>query len=207
MSATSTGTSGAVVTEPSGSALYGDVRNNSVPAGCDMDANEKEADRSETAGRQRRKAHPRLPGTRPRSGRVRRESTMAMDPGGNLPGRAHAVGPPPRVPRAAALLRRSTKRPARAADDQVLYSAAVFRDTPVPAPALPLKVCRVFHDLLVPHGVSPLLAYASAPGRPTAGRGAARDVQGVRRAGAVGLLDDRHAAVYGSVLLSGAILP
>ncbi len=44
-------------------------------------------------------------------------------------------------------------------DDRLLYLAAVLRDTPVPAPALSLDDWREFRDLLVPHGVFPLLAY------------------------------------------------
>jgi hypothetical protein len=44
-------------------------------------------------------------------------------------------------------------------DDRILYLAAILRDTPVPAPALSLDEWREFRDLLVPHGVFPLLAY------------------------------------------------
>ena len=44
-------------------------------------------------------------------------------------------------------------------DDRLLYLAAILRDTPVPAPALSLDYWREFRDLLVPHGVFPLLAY------------------------------------------------
>ncbi len=44
-------------------------------------------------------------------------------------------------------------------DDQVLYLAAILRDTPVPAPALSPEAWQGFRDVLRPHGVYPLLAY------------------------------------------------
>ena len=44
-------------------------------------------------------------------------------------------------------------------DDRLPYLVSILRDTPVPAPALTLEEWRAFRDLLVPHGVFPLLAY------------------------------------------------
>ena len=44
-------------------------------------------------------------------------------------------------------------------DDRLLYLAALFRDTPQPAPTLLLEEWQAFLDLLRPHGVYPLMAY------------------------------------------------
>ena len=44
-------------------------------------------------------------------------------------------------------------------DDQVLYLAAILRDTPVPAPTMTPEAWQGFLDVLRPHGVYPLMAY------------------------------------------------
>ena len=44
-------------------------------------------------------------------------------------------------------------------DDQLLYLAAILRDTPQPPPAMSPEEWQTFLDLLRPHGVYPLMAY------------------------------------------------
>ena len=44
-------------------------------------------------------------------------------------------------------------------DDQLLYLAAILRDTPQPPPAMSPEEWQAFLDLLRPHGVYPLMAY------------------------------------------------